>query len=396
MKLNKVGDKVSVVHVVASLHPRQGGPSRTVVQLTDAIAKNTDVEVSLLSQSAIGEPSVPSATGDIDRRIIESSSRIALSCGLTIRRELTNICKDQYPSIIHNHGVWLPVNHWASSAARRNGIPLVIHPRGMLEPWAMSEKRLKKRLAMKFYQQRDIESARVLIATAVSEYENIRQFGFRQPIAVIPNGVKLDLPCNVITKPSLLKGNIRTALFLSRVHPKKGLLNLLRAWSNLSPESWRLCIAGPNEGGHLDDVMALARQLGIQDSVEYVGEADGDQKDALFRRCDLFVLPTFSENFGVVVAEALSHGLPVITTHGAPWADLEVYGCGWWVEIGIDPLQEALRSAMALSDEERHAMGERGKEYVRRYNWEDIAQQTIEVYRWILGEEDKPQCVLTE
>lgn len=273
---------------------------------------------------------------------------------------------------------------------------MVIHPRGMLEPWAISEKFLKKRLAMTLFQRKDIDSAKVLVATALSECENIRRLGFRQPIAVIPNGVKLALLGDVIPQPSFLNENFKTALFLSRVHPKKGLLNLIRAWSNLSPENWRLCIAGPNEGGHLDEVMSLARQLGIQDFIEYVGEVDGDQKDALYRSCDLFVLPTFSENFGVVVAEALSHGLPVITTHGAPWSDLEVYGCGWWVEIGIDPLQEALRKAMALSDEERHAMGARGKEYVRRYNWEDIAKQTIEVYRWILGKGDQPQCVLTD
>ena len=204
------------------------------------------------------------------------------------------------------------------------------------------------------------------------------------------------MPCNVIRHSSLLNRSIRTALFLSRVHPKKGLLNLVRAWSNLSPKNWRLCIAGPNEGGHLDEVMALAQQFGINDSVEYVGEVDGEQKDALYRMADIFVLPTFSENFGVVVVEALVHGIPVITTHGAPWADLEVYGCGWWVEIGVDPLQEALREAMALSDDERHAMGERGKEYVCRYNWEDIAHQTMAMYRWILRKGDKPHCILID
>ena len=105
------------------------------------------------------------------------------------------------------------------------------------------------------------------------------------------------------------------------------------------------------------------------------------------------LLPTFSENFGVVVAEALSHGLPVITTRGAPWADLETHGCGWWIDIGVDPLAAALRQAMALSDDERRAMGERGRTYVQRYNWADIARQTIEVYRWVLGQGPRPDCV---
>ena len=103
--------------------------------------------------------------------------------------------------------------------------------------------------------------------------------------------------------------------------------------------------------------------------------------------------PTFSENFGVVVAEALGHGLPVITTRGAPWADLETHGCGWWIDIGVEPLAAALRQAMALSDDERRAMGERGRAYVQRYNWDVIAREMIHVYRWMLGHGDPPACV---
>ena len=130
--------------------------------------------------------------------------------------------------------------------------------------------------------------------------------------------------------------------------------------------------------------------------MEYLGEVDGEAKTRAYLDADVFVLPTFSENFGVVVAEALAHGLPVITTRGAPWADLETYGCGWWVDIGVEPLVQALREAMALSDDERRAMGERGRDYVRRYDWDNIGQQTIDVYRWVLGQGPQPDCVRTD
>jgi glycosyltransferase involved in cell wall biosynthesis len=142
--------------------------------------------------------------------------------------------------------------------------------------------------------------------------------------------------------------------------------------------------------------MVLVGELGIEKAVEYVGSVDGEQKSAMYRDADLFVLPTFSENFGVVVAEALAHGVPVITTRGAPWADLEIYGCGWWVDIGVPPLEQALRDAMSLSDDERRMMGARGREYVRRYDWDTIARQTAEVYRWVLDQGDKPECVITD
>ena len=95
----------------------------------------------------------------------------------------------------------------------------------------------------------------------------------------------------------------------------------------------------------------------------------------------------------MVVAEALAHGLPVITTRAHPWADLQTHGCGWWVDVGVEPLVQALREALALSDDERRAMGERGRDYVQRYDWDDIAGQTVEVYRWILGQMAKPDCV---
>jgi len=387
--------RLSVVHVVASLRASAGGPSRTVVQLTDALARHAGVDVTLLSQGFAGERSVSSG-GGANRCVLESPSRRALQFGLPIRRELIRLGQSQRPALIHGHGLWLPVNHWTSALARRHGIPLVIQPRGMLEPWALNHKGMKKRIAMALFQRHDLESAKLLVATAEAEYEGFRAFGFRQPIAVIPNGVTLDaLPFDGTTAVPAEK-NARTVLFLSRVHPVKGILNLLHAWAAVAPQGWRLKIAGPDEGGYLSEVIALARVLGIDQAVEYLGEVDGEAKTRAYLDADVFVLPTFSENFGVVVAEALAHGLPVITTRGAPWADLETYGCGWWIEIGIEPMVQALREAMALSDDERRAMGEHGRNYVRRYDWDNIGQQMIDVYRWVLGQGAQPACVRTD
>jgi glycosyltransferase involved in cell wall biosynthesis len=238
----------------------------------------------------------------------------------------------------------------------------------------------------------------MFFATALMEYESIRSIGLKQPVAVIPNGVLARPLCAVNPKRNLesRRDAEHVALFLSRVHPKKGIFNLLHAWAIVAPQGWRLKIAGPDEVGHLAEVMALASELGIEQMVDYLGSVDGEAKSQTYLEANLFVLPTFSENFGVVVAEALAHGLPVITTYGAPWADLETYGCGWWIDIGIDALVISLREAMALSDQEREEMGARGRDYVRRYNWDDIAQQTIDVYRWLLGLRPQPDFVRTD
>lgn len=259
----------------------------------------------------------------------------------------------------------------------------------MLEPWAVNHRAWKKRLAWWLYQRRDLQTARVLHATAAQEADNLRRLGLSQPIAVIPNGI--DLPTGVEHR-RLTEGR-RVALFLSRIHPVKGLLNLVEAWRLVRPAGWRLLIAGPDEDGHRAVVEQRIRAAGLTDDCEFVGPVEGQRKTELYRMAHLFVLPSFTENFGVVVAEALSYGLPVITSRGTPWADLESFGCGWWVETAPESLAVALRAAKDLSDEERVAMGERGRTYVRRYNWDAIANETLSLYRWVLGQGERPPCV---
>ncbi len=388
---------INVTHVVAGLHPSAGGPSQTVVQLTDALARQQSLNVTLLSQSFTGDLSVASAA-NVNRRMVESASRNSLRFGLPVRSELQRLTRIQNLALLHSHGLWTPVNHWAVDEARRHDIPLIIQPRGMLEPWALTHKALKKKVAMALFQRHDLDSTNLFVATAAMEYESIRELGLKQPIAVIPNGVMFgsSICSGAEHAKRMPKKETRTALFLSRIHPKKGILNLLNAWAAVAPRGWRLQLAGPDEAGHLAEVMVLARQLGIEQNVEYLGELAGDAKAQAYLNADLFVLPTFSENFGVVVAEALTYGLPVITTRGAPWADLNTFGCGWWVDIGVDPLVQALREALALSDDVRRAMGSRGREYVRRYDWDDIARQTVDVYRWMLGQGPQPDCVRTD
>ncbi len=296
------------------------------------------------------------------------------------------------PHLVHVHGMWqypsIVVLRWA----RRTSKPYIVSTHGMIEPWALQQSRFKKRVAMWLYQRRCLESAFCIRATSALEAQSIRKAGFKNKIALIPNGAKIP---PALSPRNISPDRIRRVLFLSRIHPKKGLLNLVKAWHEVKPNGWQLLIIGPDEVNHLAEVQAAVRARNLQGQIIFQGETLGAEKTKLYCESDLFVLPSFSENFGLVIAEALVCGTPVITTRATPWEELKKHQCGWWIETGVEPLVRALREAIALSDAERNAMGERGQRLIEEhYTWPAIGRQMIAVYEWMLGNGPKPGCVV--
>jgi glycosyltransferase involved in cell wall biosynthesis len=221
-------------------------------------------------------------------------------------------------------------------------------------------------------------------ATAESEHADIRRLGFKQPIMIIPNGI--DIP-NALEK---VKREQRTLLFLGRIHPKKGLDILLKAWEAVHknfPE-WKLKIVGNDDGyygsnGYLDKLKKMARMLFL-DRIEFCGSAYGQEKKLTYHNADLFVLPTYSENFGMTVAEALACGTPTIVSMGAPWEGLSSNKAGWWIEIGVDPLIVCLQNALSRSYNELLEMGMNGRRWMEcEFSWHNIGSQITETYRWL-------------
>ena len=276
------------------------------------------------------------------------------------------------PDIVHDNGVWLIHNHRLAVLAAKRGIPRTVSTRGMLEPWAMSHKKLKKRLAWLAYQRKDLSLAAGIHATNATEARNIEILGLPVPVWVIPNGV--DLPA-VDSSPNI-NGGVRTALFLGRIYPVKGLPMLVEAWAKVRPSGWRLVIAGPDEAGHESLIRKLVNDAGIGDVIEFAGPLAGEAKREAFRAAELFVLPTHSESFGVAIAEALSYEVPVLTTTAAPWHELEARGCGWSVAPTSEGVADGLRVATAKSPGLLAEMGRQGREYVAaNYAWDVIGPE---------------------
>jgi glycosyltransferase involved in cell wall biosynthesis len=260
----------------------------------------------------------------------------------------------------------------------------------MLEPWAIKHKRLKKNLAWCLYQSRDLKQARCHITTGDVEAQNLKHLKLGVPIATVPNGVDVpeERPRGVGSGVErTLRRGPRTALFLGRIYPIKGLPMLIEAWARAKPEGWILQIAGPDEAGHQKQVEKAVTAAGLGEAVSFTGPLANGMKKSAFFDAELFVLPTHSESFGIVVAEALAHGLPVLTTTGAPWSILPESGCGWRVDPTVDGITEGLRQATALDPETLWSMGAKGRVLVSaKFGWESVAGRMLSTYEAILAD----------
>ena len=383
-------DSVDVVQVIAGLDPRNGGPSYSVPRLAAALAAGG------IRQSILAVADDGAANHAITFFYRQNWAQIPVLRGLRASAALRTALYHRAAStdLVHVHGLWLMPNVYAGRAAKRAGKPLVVSPRGMVAPAALAFSRRKKAVFWRMLQGPAYAGAGVWHATSDEEAEDIRRFGVAAPIAVIPNGI--DLPSTIAAHPNVAQN--RTILFLSRLHPKKNLPALLGAWRRIVQDlpEWRLVIAGPDEGGHRAQLEAQVAQFAIP-RVQFAGPVYAADKAALIGCADLFVLPTLSENFGIAVAELLAAGVPAIVTKGAPWQGLQTHRAGWWIDHGVDPLEAALRKATALTPCERRAMGARGRDWMSRdFGWDGIGNEMSAVYRWVLGQADRPACVLTD
>lgn len=379
-----------IAHILASLADEASGPTYSVTRLAQTLAAQGN-RVSLLSTGVQQE----TRQGGLHSRVFPpDQARVPILGRLRASRGLRAAVDGEAAAgaVLHAHGLWLMPNLYPAWSARAHRRPLVVSPRGMLGAAALAFSRRKKRLMWALAQKQALQAAACLHATSAQERDEIRAAGLTNPVAVIANGI--DVP-ELPLPPPLPPGAPRTVLHLGRLHPKKGIDRLLHAWAKVEPAhpGWRLQIAGPSENGYGAELAALAQGLALA-RVTFTGPLYGEEKRAAYRAAGVFVLPTLNENFGLVVAEALASGTPVICSKGAPWQGLESERCGWWVDHGPEPLAAALDRAMRLPPAELSEMGGRGRRWMQRdFSWESVASQMSDVYRWCAGAGPLPATV---
>ena len=377
--------KLRVVHTIPSVQEKAAGPSYSVVRLCE-MQSQSGVDVKLLS--------VGDALREKSKKFYSVFSPTfgpqRLGCSSTLKAWLVEgACRNDF-DLIHNHSLWMMPNVYPGIASKKSGVPLVTAPRGTLSKHAMQSGSVIKKLFWPLVQKPAIEATSCFHATAMSEYHDIRRLGFLQPIAIIPNGI--DMPVLV---PKTLN-SIRSVLFLGRIHPIKGLDMLLPAWKTLQNKfpDWQLKIVGPDHRGYLSKVKGMSEALGLK-RVEFCKPLFGGAKTKALIDADLFVLPSYSENFGMSVAEALAAGTPALVTKGAPWSGLQKNRAGFWVDTNLASITSAMEEAMLKDDVELRALGRNGRAWMKNeYSWKKINLQMLTTYEWVVNGGKTPPWVI--
>lgn len=385
---------MKVTHLLASISRANGGISESVCRLTQSLQKRGAAQVSVVSlrdsfsdeDATRWQPLVPRCLKVVGPRAIGYAPR------------WSSTLSELHPDLVHVSGLWMYPSVAGRTWARRTGRPYLISPHGMLDPWALRHSAWKKNLAARLFEGNHLRGAHCLHALCLAEANAIRAYGLGNPVCVIPNGV--DLPDPTTALPPVWAGRFspehKILLFLGRLHPKKGLRELIQAWALARPSGWRLVVAGWDQGGHVEELKRIVATQALQDVVYFCGPLHGQAKAAAYRAAQAFILPSHSEGLPMTVLEAWANGLPVMMTAACNLP--EGFSTGSALEICPNPsiLASAMTTFLGQPSEALQAMGQRGRQLAaQRYNWDRIAADMASVYQWMVNRGPQPACVQT-
>ena len=378
----------------------KGGPSRSVPMFVRGLAlEGVDITLMVIKSDDMNLHALNGTTAKVHLLPVNYT-----------RKDLELFVAKEKFDIIHGQSIWEPLFHQMRLVANMFNIPYILTPRGALEPWSLQHKKWKKKIARWLYQDRDLRSCACIYTTAEMEAMNIRKLGFMNPISIIPNGIDISsYPCR--SDKSKVKKQI---LFLSRIHKKKGIEVLIQAFNKLCNEyceakDWSVVIVGNGEANYINQLKHFVLKLGLQNSIHILPPVFGEAKTDLYHESSVFCLPSYSENFGMVVAEAMSCGVPSITTNGTPWQFLNGDVCtmgvnldnlgedkrtGWCIDLDVDNLKNILREVIFMPESELYALGQKASQVVNEnFNYQNVAKKNRILYEWIINRKLKPPFI---
>jgi len=368
---------MKIAQIVPSLEEKHGGPSKSVFQLAAALGR-LGHEVDLLATVPGGETE---SVEDVHLRVRQF--RRGFPEFLCASAGLRDHLRQQAYDCVHHHALWLRTLHYARQAAVATAARLVISPRGMLSDWSWQHRRWKKRLAASLVHPGAFAQASGWHATSVPEADDIRRRGFQQPICVAPNGVGAPsaeelLQAHEVWSQVCPDVTCRpVALFYSRFHRKKRLIELIDLWAEIAPKDWLLLIVGIPQEYTVEDLVRHVRRHSAQDRIAVF---DGHDRPPPYGVASLFLLPSHTENFGMVIAEAMAWGVPALVTDTTPWAEISAEQAGWcvpWTDY-----RSTLREALREPSDRLEQRGACARDWVlARFSWEQAARSLAGFYQ---------------
>ena len=376
---------MNVLHVTPGFHPAHiyGGPIESVYQLCRHLGL-AGCTVQVLTTDANG----PHAVLEVDTRSpmpIEKNVTVRY-CPRIFPHTVSTALLRHLPSyirqadVVHLTSVYSFPTIPTLALCNLLGKPVVWSPRGSFQRWEGS----RRIIAKSWWDAicKSVAPSRLVLHTTSDQ--EARETGCRMAgieLAIIPNGVVVPEALSHETGSGLLR-----LLYIGRLHPIKGIENLLRACRILNDRhgrGWALTIAGAGDAAYVNGLRELMAGLALGDQVTFLGEVAGEAKQKLFPAADVLVLPSFSENYGLVVAEALAHGVPVIAGSGTPWAELEKRMCGLWVDNSPESLAGAISRIGTMPLQE---MGASGRAWMKAESgWDRIAENMFDLYKTLAG-----------
>jgi glycosyltransferase involved in cell wall biosynthesis len=404
---------MKVTHLTQAVSTSGGGISEVLRALSSA-QKDAGDSPKVLSIEDDGEAIEPWPEG---------SPEFLAAChfpGMILMPDLDERLDQINPQVLHTHGIWTYLSIGIPRWSRKNHKPYIVSPHGMLDAWALDNSKIKKKVAATLYERRHLRGAACLHALCQSEAKSIREFGLKNPIATIPNGIEIpedrDLSSRYLAKKKIM-------LFLGRLHPKKGLENALRAWAasrseafpDSKPSNWQFVIAGWDQGDHEVRLKQLCEELELSFadvpakqflsleassgqlsgfSVVFVGPVFGELKVQLLERANVFILPSFSEGLPMSILEAWAYELPVVMTDYCNLPEGFDAEAAIHIDTEVAGMSAGMMEMIACSEDELKGMGANGLNLVKeKFTWPTIAAQMGELYQWVRGKASRPSFV---
>lgn len=367
---------MKVLQFFPSINISDGGTTTYIKELAPALGRMVELHVCALGDKKNCVPLENATVHTIE---------VSLKHICRMKRQFMAVLDEVKPDVVHINCCWMPqcalvqkwTREWQHKSIIHNpsSLPVLLTPHGMLEPWIISRNYWTKKLpAMWLYQKWAVKNADVIVSTAEEERKHIEALGWNNNIIMVPNGID--------TAPIEMKSEWKDAkdlLFMSRIHPKKGLEILIEALVDV--RGLNLKIAGDGEADYVQSLKNLVSCKGLTERVTFTGPIYGEEKWRMIRDADVVVLPSYSENFGLIVAEALASGTPVMTTTGTPWKSIEEYGCGWWIDANVDAVKHALNSVESTLSGVLKKMGLRGRALIEeQFSVEKLAKRLLITY----------------